>query len=124
MRAAIFVDPHTTALKIVSDPLPTILQGIPLQLRSVQIAIDRPGFTFNPTSCAPSAIGATIGSTEGADAAVASRFQAADCASLGFAPKLSLALTGAGQTRDGKHPGLVAHLAPRRSRRQQPSASR
>lgn len=113
VRAAIFVDPHTTALRIVSDPLPTILQGIPLQLRSVQIAIDRPGFTFNPTSCAPSAIGATIGSVDGASAAVAARFQAADCASLGYAPKLSLRLTGAGQTRDGKHPGLVAHLAPR-----------
>ncbi|WP_324912036.1 hypothetical protein [Baekduia sp.] len=113
VRAAIHVDPHTTALRIVSDPLPTILQGIPLQLRSVQIAIDRPGFTFNPTSCAPSAIGAAIGSVEGASAVAASRFQAADCASLGYAPKLSLALTGAGQTRDGKHPGLVAHLAPR-----------
>ena len=113
VRAAIFVDPHTTALRIVSDPLPTILQGIPLQLRSVAIAIDRPGFTFNPTSCAPTAIGATIGSADGASAAVASRFQAADCASLGYAPKLSLALTGAGQTRDGQHPGLTAHLAPR-----------
>jgi hypothetical protein len=115
VRAAIFVDPHTTALRIVSDPLPTILQGIPLQLRSVAIAIDRPGFTFNPTSCAPAAIGATIGSTDGARATVASRFQAADCAALGYAPKLTLALTGAGQTRDGQHPGLTAHLAPRSS---------
>lgn len=113
VRAAIFVDPRTTALRIVSNPLPTILQGIPLQLRSVQIAIDRPGFTFNPTSCAPASIGATIGSAEGASAAVAARFQAADCASLGYAPKLALSLTGAGQTRDGQHPGLVAHLAPR-----------
>jgi hypothetical protein len=113
VRAAIFVDPRTTALRIVSDPLPTILQGIPLQLRSVQIAIDRPGFTFNPTSCAPSAIAATIGSADGASAAVASRFQAAGCASLGYAPKLALKLTGPGQTRDGQHPGLVAHLAPR-----------
>jgi hypothetical protein len=115
VRAAIFVDPRTTALRIVSNPLPTILQGIPLQLRSVQIAIDRPGFTFNPTSCAPVAIAATIGSADGATAAVASRFQPADCASLGYAPKLGLKLTGVGQTRDGQHPGLVAHLAPRPS---------
>jgi hypothetical protein len=115
VRAAIFVDPRTTALRIVSDPLPTILQGIPLQLRSVQIAIDRPGFTFNPTSCAPARIAATIGSADGATAAVASRFQAADCAALGYAPKLALGLTGVGQTRDGQHPGLVAHLTPRPS---------
>ena len=52
VRAAINIDPHTAALTITSDPLPTALDGIPLQLKVVNVTIDRPGFTFNPTSCA------------------------------------------------------------------------
>lgn len=106
VRAAIFVDPTTAALRIVSDPLPTILDGIPLQIRSVNILIDRPGFMRNPTSCAPSEITAAIQSTAGAVANVSSRFQVADCAALPFAPKMAIRLTNRSQTTDGRHPGL------------------
>ena len=53
VRAAIHVDPHTAQITVVSDPLPTILQGIPLQVRKVNVTIDRPGFMFNPTNCEP-----------------------------------------------------------------------
>ncbi len=52
VRAAIHVDRTTAALRVVSDPLPTILQGIPLRIRTVSVAIDRPQFMLNPTSCA------------------------------------------------------------------------
>jgi hypothetical protein len=113
VRAALSVDPKTAAIMVVADPLPTILQGIPLRLRDVNVTIDRPGFMFNPTNCAPSQITGTIGSTSGTRVAVASRFQAANCASLGFKPRLSMVLSGKGQTTDGKHPQLTAHLAPR-----------
>jgi hypothetical protein len=113
VRAAISVDPKTAVLTVVADPLPSILQGIPLRLRTVNVTIDRPGFMFNPTSCGASQVSGTIGSTVGTQRAVASRFQAANCAALGFKPSLSIALTGKGQTTDGKHPGLAAHLAPR-----------
>jgi hypothetical protein len=113
VRAAISVDPHTAALTVVSDPLPTILQGIPLRLRTVNVTIDRPGFLFNATNCAASQVAGTIGSTTGTQAAVASRYQAANCASLPYKPALGLTLTGRGQTTDGRHPGLSAHLAPR-----------
>ncbi|HET6505219.1 MAG TPA: hypothetical protein VFG42_00400 [Baekduia sp.] len=113
VRAALSVDPSTAAITVVADPLPTILQGIPLRLRDVNVTIDRPGFMFNPTNCAPSRVTGTIGSTSGATVAVASRFQAANCASLGYKPGLTMALSGRGQTTDGKHPALTAHLAPR-----------
>ncbi|MCW2952957.1 MAG: hypothetical protein JWQ48_2127 [Conexibacter sp.] len=98
VRAAIFVDKNTTALRVVSDPLPTILQGIPLQIRSVNITIDRPGFMFNPTDCSPSSINARITSGAGAASNVSSRFQVANCASLPFKPSMSVSVGGKGHT--------------------------
>jgi hypothetical protein len=94
VRAAIFVDKHTTALRIVSDPLPTILQGIPLQIRSVNITVDRPNFMFNPSNCSASRVAATIDSYGGAAASVSSRFQVANCASLAYNPTLSIQAGG------------------------------
>ncbi|HEY7961100.1 MAG TPA: hypothetical protein VID29_04175, partial [Solirubrobacteraceae bacterium] len=89
VRAAIAVDPSTAALTVTSDPLPTILQGIPLKLRTVNVSIDRPGFIFNPTDCEPLSVGGTVTSTQGAQAQVSSRFQAANCATLAFHPVFS-----------------------------------
>ena len=94
VRAAISVDPHTAQVTITSDPLPSILQGIPLRVRKVDVVVDRPGFIFNPTSCDPLAVNATITSTQGASAAVSSRFQAANCGQLPFSPKFSASTTG------------------------------
>jgi hypothetical protein len=94
VRAAINVDPHTAALKIVSDPLPTILDGIPLQIQHVNVSIDRDKFTFNPTSCAKLAITGSLSSTEGSVAAVSTPFQATNCASLAFQPKLTASTSG------------------------------
>jgi hypothetical protein len=53
VRQAIYVDSTDARLTVVSDPLPVMLKGVPVRLRSVRVDIDRPGFTINPTSCAP-----------------------------------------------------------------------
>ena len=90
VRAAINVDPHTAQITVVSDPLPTILQGIPLDVRTVNVTIDRQGFIFNPTSCDPLTVGGSLTSTQGATAQVSSRFQAANCANLGFKPSFTV----------------------------------
>jgi uncharacterized repeat protein (TIGR01451 family) len=90
VRAKIEVDPHTAALTITSDPFPTILQGVPLQVKTVNVTVNRPGFIFNPTSCEPQAISAAITSTEGATGLGSSRFQAANCGLLGFHPSFQV----------------------------------
>jgi hypothetical protein len=90
VRASIAVDPHSTALTITSDALPTMLRGIPLRIRSVNVTVDRPGFVFNPTSCDAMSIGGTLTGVQGARAQVSSRFQAAGCSSLGFQPVFSV----------------------------------
>jgi hypothetical protein len=48
VRAALYVDPASARIHAVSDPFPTILHGIPLDLRSVAVNLDRPSFTLNP----------------------------------------------------------------------------
>jgi hypothetical protein len=106
VRAAVFVDPETAQVRIKADPLPTILDGVPLRLRSIMVRIDRPGFSINPTSCDVKSIDATIGSANGATATPSDGFQAAGCDELGFAPKLSLKLSGS--TKRLGHPVLKA----------------
>jgi hypothetical protein len=90
VRAAINVDPRTSRITISSDPLPTILQGVPLDLKTVSATIDRPGFIFNPTNCEPLSVAGTFTSTTGATASVSSRFQAANCADLTFKPSFKV----------------------------------
>jgi uncharacterized repeat protein (TIGR01451 family) len=94
VRAAIDVDPSNAQLLVTADPLPTVLDGIPLQLREVNVTIDRPGFTFNPTDCEPLAVSGTLSSTEGQGAPVSSSFQVTNCAALAFKPKFSVATSG------------------------------
>lgn len=90
VRAKIEVDRHTAAVSVLSDPLPTILKGIPLDVRSVQVNVDRAGFIRNPTGCKHLTIGSEIESTDGAHSNGSVPFQAANCERLGFAPKLTV----------------------------------
>jgi uncharacterized repeat protein (TIGR01451 family) len=101
VRGAIFVDPNTAQVSVASDPFPTILQGIPLQVKSVDVQLDREGFTFNPTSCAEEATTGTITAIHGASAPVSSRFQAADCASLPFKPVLKASTQASASKAEG-----------------------
>ena len=101
VRSAISVDPTTSALTVTADPLPTILDGIPLQLRQVNVTIDRPGFTFNPTNCNKLAITATLTSTQAASAGGSSPFQVTNCGSLKFQPKFTVSTSGKTSRVDG-----------------------
>jgi hypothetical protein len=122
VRQALRVNPVTgevTADGARSDPIPHILAGIPLRVRDIQVHVDRPGFTINPTSCEAMATRASIWGgganpfslADDAPVGRSARFQAADCARLGFAPRLALRLKGG--TRRGAHPALRAVLRPR-----------
>jgi hypothetical protein len=110
VRAAISIDPRTAQITIVSDPLPSILEGIPLQIRTVNVTVDRPGFMFNPTDCEAAKVDATITSTQGAASAVSSPFQAANCATLPFKPKLTASTKGNGKS-GGSGASLTVKIA-------------
>ncbi len=110
VRQSLQIDPNDAHVTAVSDPFPTILQGTPLRIKTINLTLDRPNFIVNPTSCAPMSIGARIVSVGGAASSTSSRFQVGDCAALPFNPRLGINLTGKGQTTDGKHPTLTATL--------------
>jgi hypothetical protein len=111
VRAALHINPITTQVSVDPDPFPTILQGIPLQLRDIRLNMDRPGFMINPTDCTPTTITATAVSVSGTQAPLSNPFQAFGCGELGFKPKLALKLFGA--THRSAHPALRAVLKTR-----------
>jgi hypothetical protein len=112
VRSAIAVDPVSAQVSVKSDPLPQILQGIPIAYRDVRVEVNRPGFMLNPTGCAPAKIAATVVSSQGALAAPSVRFGVAGCRELGFKPKLALSLKGG--TKRGQYPALRAVLTARK----------
>lgn len=108
VRTAAYVDPETAKIHAVSDPLPSIIQGVPLDIRSITANLGRPDFTLNPTSCDPTQILGSTTSTLGMVASLSNPFQVGGCKALKFSPKLSLSLKGG--TKRGRFPALKAVL--------------
>jgi hypothetical protein len=102
VRAAVYLDPATAQGRIVSDPLPTVLQGVPLDVRSIAVRAERPGFSLNPTSCDVKSFGGQALSTLGGAAPIFQRFQVGGCKSLPYKPKFSARLFG--PVHRGGHP--------------------
>jgi hypothetical protein len=116
VRTAVNVNSETAQGEALSDPFPQIFQGIPVRIRDIRLRLDRAKFTSNPTSCAEKQIHAHVTGTGGNLESTADdtgidlteRFQAADCASLGFTPKLAFRLFGG--IKRGAHPRFQAKL--------------
>jgi hypothetical protein len=89
-RAAINVDPHSARV-IVSSALPTIVKGVPLRLRDISVAVNRPSFLFNPSNCGGLATETSLTSTFGALGRATSSFQASNCGALAFKPAFTAA---------------------------------
>ncbi len=106
VRAKVEVAPETAALTITTDTegpykIPTILDGIPLEIKHVLVNINRHDFTFNATNCSPLQITATLTSTEGATSTLAVPYQVTNCAVLAFKPKLDASTSGKTSRADG-----------------------
>jgi hypothetical protein len=106
VRAKIEVNPVTAALTITTDDngpyrIPTILHGIPLQIQHINVSINRPDFTFNPTNCSKLQITGTLFSTEESTDQLTVPFQATNCAVLSFQPHVSASTAGKTSRADG-----------------------
>ena len=94
VRNALNIDQTTAQVTAVSDPLPQILQGIPIAYRDVRVEVNRPNFTINPSSCKQMAVTSTLTASSGQSASPSSGFKATDCGELDFGPSLKLAFKG------------------------------
>jgi hypothetical protein len=101
VRAQIDADPHTAAVTVTSDPLPQIIDGIPLRVQTVNVTVNRPEFFFNPTDCTEKTITATVAGARGASAAVSTPFAAGGCASLPFKPKFTVSTSAKTSKKSG-----------------------
>ncbi len=108
IRTPLSIDPVTAQVSADSDPIPTILKGIPLKLREVAIKIDKGDFSLNPTNCEAMKITASLGSSNGASASPENRFQVGGCKGLDFKPHMRLTLKGG--TKRTAHPKLIAEV--------------
>jgi hypothetical protein len=119
VRVALNVNPETAQINAVSDLIPDVFGGVKLDLRSIDVNVDRTKFMLNPTNCAA---GATAGTINGGGAdptnpaafssyAVSAGFQATECNKLAFKPKLFTRLYG--PTKRAKNPRIRAILEAR-----------
>jgi hypothetical protein len=123
VREALRVNPETAEVFVDatgSDPIPHIIEGVPVHLRDIRVYVDRPEFALNPTDCSPTSTASTVrgagldfvSEADDNPVTVATRFQAADCAALGFKPQLKLQLKGG--TKRNQVPALRAVLHARK----------
>ncbi|HEY1596705.1 MAG TPA: hypothetical protein VGF74_15015 [Thermoleophilaceae bacterium] len=108
LRSAISLRSTDGGLDVSSDDLPRFVQGIPVDVRSLTVDLDKPGTLLNPTDCSPLSIGGTLTSVLGTTATASAPFQATGCDRLPFAPSISAVAGGKGNTTRGKHPMLRA----------------
>jgi hypothetical protein len=101
VRSAIAVDRRTAQLTITTDPLPSILDGVPTDLRAINAVVDKPGFMINPTNCESQSFSGTATSTEGASAPIASHFQMGSCRSLEFHPDFKVSTNAQSSKANG-----------------------
>jgi hypothetical protein len=107
VRVALHVDPLTAQVKAASDTMPQVIGGVPIRMRSIQVNIDRPKFTINPTNCSPMSIDSQGIGDQGTVTDFSSFFHAVNCIGLPFRPKMSVRLTGRPKTaRRSRNPQL------------------
>jgi hypothetical protein len=116
VRVALHVDPLTAQVFAASDRVPSIIGGVPIRMRSIQVNIDKPSFTINPTNCEPLSVASQgIGDQE-TITDFTSYFQAVNCASLGFKPTMRVRVTsGRKSTSRSDNPALRFDLRTRRN---------
>jgi hypothetical protein len=119
VRVALNVNPETAQIHAVSDLIPDVFGGVKLDIRAIDLDIDRSQFMLNPTNCSAQA---TTGAINGGGAdptnpaafssyPVNDPFQATECNKLAFKPKLNIQLFGG--TKRNKYPRLKATLTAR-----------
>jgi hypothetical protein len=118
VRVAIHVDTLDAHVIAISDTVPSIIGGVPIRMRSIQVNIDRsdasgnPNFIINPTNCDAFSIASQGIGDQGTVADFSSYFNAVNCAALPFKPRMTMTQASGG-TRRSANPSLKIDLITR-----------
>jgi hypothetical protein len=110
VRVALHVDPQTAQVFAASDTVPSIIGGIPIRMRSIQVNIDKPNFTINPTNCSPFAVHSQGIGDQGTITDFSSYFQVVNCSRLAFRPSMTVRQVGRKGTKRSQNPRLQFDL--------------
>ena len=114
VRVALHVDPQTAQVFAASDTVPSIIGGVPIRMRSIQVNIDKPNFTINPTNCSPFSVDSQGIGDQGTVTNFSSYFNAVNCATLPFKPKMTVRQVGGHKnTKRARNPQLQFDLRTR-----------
>ncbi|WP_210494541.1 hypothetical protein [Patulibacter sp. SYSU D01012] len=108
VRQALNINPVDGHVTVTSDPLPQIIEGVVLRMRSLRLDMNRKGFTRNPTSCGPARLGATVTSLGGIAAGRTADVGIGDCAAQEFEPSIQMAFGKRSEMGKFKHPSVEA----------------
>jgi hypothetical protein len=101
VRTRIDIDPETGAITVTSDPLPQILDGVPLRIQTLNVAVEHEEFIFNPTSCAAKQVTAVLEAEQGASANLGVPFAVEDCKNLPFKPTFTVTTRAKTSKKEG-----------------------
>lgn len=122
VRVALNVNPKTAQVNAVSDAIPDVFGGVKLDLRAIDVNVNRKKFMLNPTNCAKQATAGFLSGGGGdptnpaawSSYQVSAPYRASKCGKLGFKPKLYTRLFAKGNATRAKHPKLRAVLQARK----------
>ena len=107
-RGRVEINPTTAQIVVTTNELPQLVNGVPTDLRLVNSVIERPGFMFNPTHCAPASFSGTASGTPPpgvagakATAPIATSFDLVGCKGLEFSPTFTASTSGKTSKDDG-----------------------
>ena len=120
VRVALNVEPETAQIHAISDLIPDVFGGVKLDIRAIDLRLDRDKFMLNPTNCYYQETTGQIngGGADPTNPAAFSSYPIRDpflpdgCGSLGFKPNMTVQLFG--PTRRAKNPRLKATLTARK----------
>ena len=113
VRVALHVDPQTAQVFAASDTVPSIIGGIPIRMRSIQVNIDKPSFTINPTNCSPFTVDSQGIGDQATVTDFSSYFQVVNCDKLPFKPAMRIRQVGRKGARRASNPALQFDLTTR-----------
>jgi hypothetical protein len=106
VRGTMQMDRLSGRVTIATDPMPMVVEGLPIRFQTLGLDLDRPDFMRNPTSCAPASVSAALRSQSGAIVRPSTPFALGGCVDLPFHPAVSVTLSGKAEMRKEGKPGL------------------